>query len=392
MVKKVSNFAEDADKETLKQFKECYSEPYVVKAAIMPDAHLGYVAPIGSVLITRDYLVPAWVGYDIGCGLTAVRLPKNILSLLKMNSLKIYEEVKKRVPMGLGQINRSESKLMQKTKEEYKKILSDFEKKPHNKQVLQFLKSGKAMKNLGSLGSGNHFISLNSGEKGHPWIVIHSGSRSVGHWAAKFYMKKSSGNKKKFEATHPLNIDSQEGKEYENLLEFGMKFARLNRSEIVYQTISAIEKILEKKIRYVVWANRNHNHAVEEKGFFVHRKGATPAKKGEKGIIPGNMRDGTFLVEGKGSKEFLFSSSHGAGRVLSRTQAKEEINVENFKVEMEEKGIVGNFSRDTLDEAPQVYKNIFKILELQKKSIKIINHLNPFINWQGEGKHKKFRP
>lgn len=382
--KQITNFALDPDEKTLEQFRACYSEPYVVKASLMPDAHVGYVAPIGAVLVTRGFLVPSWVGYDIGCGMTAARLPKNALKSIKENTRAIYERVKKRVPMGLGEIHNSDSEITEETKKTYKKILTDFKKGPYDKQVLQFLESGRAMRNLGSLGHGNHFIELDIDEKGIPWIIVHSGSRAVGHWVATLYMKKSSGNEKEFEATHPLPVNSKEGKEYQNLLEFDLEFAKLNRLEIVRQAVIAIERVLGKKIRFSIWTNKNHNHALKESGLFVHRKGATPAKKGERGIIPANMRDGSFLVIGKGNKEFISSSSHGAGRAMSRKQARENINASDFKKEMENKGILGNFSPSSLDEAPEAYKDIYRVLEMQKKSIKVINHLKPLINWKGE--------
>ncbi len=380
--KQINNFALDPDKKTLEQFKACYSEPYVVKAALMPDAHVGYVAPIGAVLATKGYVVPSWVGYDIGCGMTAAKLPKNTLKNLKEKSSVIYREVKKRVPMGLGEIHRSEEEITLETRKTYKKILSKFKKGTYNKQVLQFLESGKALRSLGSLGSGNHFIELDQDPEGFPWIVVHSGSRGVGHRVAKFYMKKSAGKEKGFEATYPLKAVSQEGKEYQNLLEFGLQFAELNRLEMVRQAVSAIENVLGKKIRYSIWTNKNHNHALKEAGLFIHRKGATPAKKGERGIIPANMKEGSFLVEGKGNKDFISSSSHGAGRALSRTEAKKQINPDSFRKEMTTAGVTGDFSESFLDEAPEAYKNIYKVLEQQKESIKIISHLKPFINWK----------
>lgn len=380
--KQINNFALDPDKKTLEQFKACYSEPYVVKAALMPDAHVGYVAPIGAVLATKGYVVPSWVGYDIGCGMTAAKLPKNTLKDLKEKSLLIYRGVRKRIPMGLGRIHKTEKNITTETKKTYKKILSKFKKGSYNNQVLDFLESGKTIRILGTLGSGNHFIELDMDSFGFPWIVVHSGSRSVGHWTAKFYMKKSSGKEKGFEETYPLKATSQEGKEYQNLLDFGLEFAKLNRLEMVHQVVLAVEKVLGKKIRYSIWTNKNHNHAIKEKGLFIHRKGATPAKRGERGIIPANMKEGSFLVEGKGNKDFISSSSHGAGRAFSRRQAKEIINPESFKKEMMTAGVTGDFSRAFLDEAPDAYKNIYKVLEMQKQSIKVLSHLKPFINWK----------
>lgn len=387
--KKITNFAIKPDKQTLKQFKECYSHPFVVKASLMPDAHVGYVAPIGSVLVTKDYLVPSWVGYDIGCGVTAAKLPKSVLKDLKSNAQEIYLEVRKNVPMGLGEINDDIKNISEETVKEFDKIISNFKKGSYNKQVLQFFESGKALRNLGTLGHGNHFISLNEDSKGIPWIVVHSGSRSVGHWAGTLYMQKSSGKKEDYEETHPLHKDSLEGKEYRNLLDFSLEFAMINRLEIISKVVSVIEKVTGKPVDYHIWTNKNHNHVLEEKGLFVHRKGATPAKKGERGIIPANMRDGSFLVEGKGNSDFLSSSSHGAGRVLSRTEAKQKLKAKDFKKEMDNAGVIGNFTDESLDEAPQAYKDINEVLDAQKKSIKIVDHLKPFINWQGERRHRR---
>lgn len=383
-VKQVRNFALDADEETLGQFKTCYLEPYVVKAALMPDAHLGYVAPIGAVLATRDYLVPAWVGYDIGCGMTAAQLPKNILHLLKKNAQQIYREIKKRVPMGLGEIRKTENGMTAETIKQFNKIIGEFEKKEHDKKALDFLKSGKPLRNIGTLGSGNHFIEMDFDEKNFPYIVVHSGSRGVGHRFATLYMKKSSGKEKGFEETHAIPSGSKEGKEYLNVLDFCLDFAELNRLEIVRQCVLAVEKALGKKIKYKIWTNKNHNHALKEQGLFVHRKGATPAKKGERGIVPANMRDGSFLVIGRGSKDFISSSSHGAGRALSRKEARKRISPDYFKKEMQEADITGDFSQKILDEAPEAYKDIYKVLELQKSSIKVVGHLKPFINWKGD--------
>ncbi len=389
--KQIHIFADDADKETLQQFKNCYSQKFVTAAALMPDAHQGYVAPIGAVLATKDHVVPSWVGYDIGCGMTAVKIKgKKFLKLISENRQKIYNQVKRDVPMGLGEINKPNA-LTSETKKQYEFLLKQFQKDLYDKQVLDFLTSGKAERHLGTLGSGNHFISLNKDEKDYAWIVVHSGSRGIGHWAAKLYMKKSAMLKKgdnaertlvpfKFEETFPLETSSELGKEYLNLLDFGLEFALLNRMEIIRKIISSLEKVLGEKIKWEVWVNKNHNHAIKEKGLWIHRKGATPAKKSERGVIPANMRDGSFLVEGKGNRDFLESSSHGAGRRLSRTQAKQEISLEELKTEM--KNIVSEINHRVLDEAPKAYKDIHKVLNAQKQSIKIISHLKPIINWQ----------
>ena len=381
MEKKIYDYSIDADEETLRQFRECYSEDFVVSAALMPDAHRGYAAPIGAVLLTKGFIVPAWVGFDIGCGMIAVQLKgKDILNKIQKNREEIYRKVIAKIPMGVGEYQK-EKNITEKTREEFRKLLNKFEKGPHDKNILNMLKS-ICLKHLGTLGGGNHFIELGFYKK-EVWLIIHSGSRGIGHKVATKYMISASSSKNKvdYEKTFPLDVNSQLGKEYLNILDFGLDYALLNRLEMSYKVIEIIESILKEKIKTELWVNKNHNHAIYEKGYYIHRKGATPAKKAERGIIPGNMRDGSFLVTGLGNAKFLNSSSHGAGRSMSRKTAKEKISMKDFEKSME--GIRGTISMKTLDEAPMAYKDFNKVMEAQKKAVKIIKHISPIINWKG---------
>ena len=382
--KEIYNHGIDVDEKTLKQFKDCYSEKFVVAAALMPDAHLGYAAPIGAVLKTQDFIVPAWVGFDIGCGLIALKIKgEGLVEKIRNNKEEIYKKVLEKIPMGVGRYNK-EISITEKTKKEFKNILGKFQKNAYDKGILNYLKTA-AIKHLGTLGAGNHFIELGYDSKTEKelWLIIHSGSRGVGHSVAKKYMIKASKSKEKnkYEKTFPLKADSEIGKEYLNILDFGLDYALLNRLEMAYKVVEAINDVFNKDLRYELWVNKNHNHAIYEKGYFIHRKGATPAKKGERGIIPGNMRDGSFLVEGKGNSKFLNSSSHGAGRSMSRRNAKKRYTMHQFEESM--KGIVGNISEKTLDELPMAYKDIFRIMESQKDSVKVIKYIKPIINWKG---------
>ncbi|MCH8945476.1 MAG: RtcB family protein [Nanoarchaeota archaeon] len=383
-LKEIYNHGIDVDEKTLEQFKNCYSEKFVVAAALMPDAHLGYVAPIGAVFKTQDFIVPSWVGFDIGCGLIALKIKgKSLIEKIRNNREEIYKKVLDKIPMGVGMYNK-EIDITKKTKEEFKNILGKFQKNAYDKGILNYLKTA-AIKHLGTLGAGNHFIELGYDSKTEKelWLIIHSGSRGVGHNVAKKYMIKASKSKerKEYEKTFPLKADSEIGKEYLNILKFGLDYALLNRLEMAYKVVETLNDILNKDLRYELWVNKNHNHAIYEKGYFIHRKGATPAKKGERGIIPGNMRDGSFLVEGKGNKKFLNSSSHGAGRSMSRKNAKKKYTMSQFKESM--KGIVGNISKKTLDELPMAYKDIFRVMESQKDSVKVVKYIKPIINWKG---------
>lgn len=386
MTKKIHNHAIDLDSQTQEQFKSCYSEPFVLSSALMPDAHSGYVAPIGSVFITSGFVVPAWVGYDIGCGVIAIRISsKNILEKIQKNKDKIFKEINSAIPIGLSKYS-SEENISEKTKLQFENLLNQLKEKPHDKSIFQYIKS-VGLRNLGTLGSGNHFIELDydKGSKDSAWLVIHSGSRGLGHKVAKKYMIKSSQSQSDFETTAPLDIKSQLGKEYLAILDFCLEYALLNRLEMANTFLSVLQKTLKIKIKSQLWVNKNHNHAVpwkKSKTKFIHRKGATPAEKNERGVIPGNMRDGSFLVLGLGNPKFLNSSTHGAGRAMSRTQARQLISLPEFKSEM--KGITANVSQSTLDEAPMAYKDIFKVMKAQEKSVKIYKHLLPLINWKGE--------
>lgn len=383
MEKQITNFAIEPDENTINQFNNCIKEDFVIKASLMPDAHSGYVAPIGSVLVTKDYLVPAWVGYDIGCGMIACKIEaeKDIYEKIMTHRQEIFERVKELVPMGEGKLNHIQN-ISQKTKDDFKQLLNKFKESEYDNEILKYIKN-KALSNLGTLGSGNHFLEIGFEEKTKDyWVIIHSGSRGIGHRVATKYMKKASQDEKNYEATNPLEDTTKEGKEYKNILNFGLEFALLNRLEMSYKVEMALNEIISEKIKLILWTNKNHNHAIEEeKNIYIHRKGATPAKKGERGVIPANMRDGCFLVEGLGNKDFLESSSHGAGRKMSRTEAKKMITLEDFKKTM--KNITGTINHTTIDEAPDAYKNIFDVMKAQEKSVKEIAYIKPIINWKG---------
>lgn len=382
-MKKIYNYSTNLDKETLEQFKNCYSNEFVISAALMPDAHSGYSAPIGSVILTKNKIVPAWVGFDIGCGVIALKLigKKGLINQIKLNSKKIFNKVKETVPMGLGEKNKQQT-IDKKIGEKLSKLIDKYKSKEHDKMILDYIKT--ASKNhLGTLGSGNHFIEL--GEyKDEIWLTIHSGSRSLGYKVAEKYMIKASGKERKneYEKTFPLDTNSELGKEYLNVLSFCLEYALLNRLEIAIRVKKAIEKVMNQKIDMKLWVNKNHNHAIPFKSNYIHRKGATPAEKNERGIIPANMRDGVFLVKGLGNPKFLYSSSHGAGRKLSRKKAKEKISMYEFKESM--KGIIGSINRKTLDEAPEAYKDINEVMSAQNKSVKILKQIKPIINWKGQ--------
>lgn len=376
-------YAKNLEEGALKQFDECTSQEFVVDSALMPDAHQGYVAPIGAVIKTKGAVVPAWVGYDIGCGMIAVHLSsdKSFQDSIKANAVVLFNQVNRDIPMGAGKHNKKDGDVGHYALEHIAKSINVLKEKVLNDELFKHVDK-ITVKNLGTLGSGNHFIEILEHED-ETWLVIHSGSRGVGHYIGTSFMKKVSGKEKGFEDTYAIT-DDETRNAYMAYQDYCLEFALLNRLDMAERVARAIESILGEliDIHEKLWTNKNHNHCVPDgDGNFIHRKGATTSEKGERGVIPANMRDGCFLVIGKGNDEFLCSSSHGAGRAMSRGKARKEIKMETFKAQME--GIVAPVKEKVIDESPDAYKNIFEVMELQKDSVDVVKHLKPIINWKG---------
>jgi len=265
-----------------------------------------------------------------------------------------------------------------------KRVSFDTTKKLEQTPVTQYFEkiySEKGVYQIGSLGGGNHFIEIGYDEDEKIWVIIHSGSRNLGHNIATHYMKAASGDGKAREGYFVLDVNSQNGQDYITDINYALEFALLNRAEMIRR----VEKVVKRHSKgHGDWdglINRNQNHAELKDGLWIHRKGATHAEKDMMGVIPGNMRDGSFIVKGKGNPESLYSSSHGAGRVLGRRAAKESLKMEDFKKSMN--GIKARVETATIDESPAAYKNIFEVMEQQKDLVEVIHHIKPIINIKG---------
>jgi len=402
--KQVKIYAENLDKLTLEQFNTAMKQDFSVKGALMPDAHLGYSLPIGAVIATKDIIVPSWIGYDIGCGVCAMPIPDLVRSDVENNSQKIFDLIYEKIPVGFN-INKNSIKY------------------PIDGLTLEGRKitlSKKYQKVLGSLGGGNHFIEIGYDEKDQVWVIIHSGSRGVGHSIAKYYMTIASSNvellEEEFDKTHKdllihnpdkydeykrkyiakkcnrlrpkeghygLDVNSIDGQNYIKDLNWCLDFALSNRREMLSRVLDIFSELFNNifSFDYYQVINRNHNHAIEKDGLWIHRKGATHAEEGMSGVIPGNMKDGSFIVLGKGNPDSLYSSSHGAGRVFSRKKAKELLKIDDFEKSM--LGIKAKIDEDTLDESPSAYKDIFEVMRLQSDLVEVVSHIKPLINIKG---------
>lgn len=196
-----------------------------------------------------------------------------------------------------------------------------------------------------------------------------------------FILKRTKARVGDLEGHYGFDLDSYWGKAYINDMNEALQFALDNREMMIKNIVKAMEKIFGT-VETERFINRNHNHAeITEDNFVIHRKGATHAEEGMLGVIPGNMKDGSFIVKGKGNSDSMCSSSHGAGRVLSRRAAKDSLDVTEFHNSMS--GIVTNHTDETLDEAPKAYKNIFEVMELQKDLVEAIDRIKPVLNIKG---------
>lgn len=366
MRKKAVIFAEKVEQSALDQFHSAMALDYVVQGALMPDAHTGYTLPIGGVVATKGVILPSWVGYDIGCGLCALKTgysPSDISPHID----QIYREIYHRIPTGFNH-NKKRSEW------DYHHI--------DRTDTLNRLFESNGLNQLCSLGSGNHFIEIGKDETDAVWIIVHSGSRGIGHAVATHYMKLAAKDKKAREGHFGFMVDSAKGKDYITDLDFCLAFALENRKQMILRILSILEELIPQKpssdhsLENLI--NRNHNHAELKDGLWIHRKGATHAEKGMLGVVPGNMRDGTFIVEGLGNPDSLWSSSHGAGRVMGRKKAKKSLSLNEFKATMS--GIKAKVTHSTLDESPFAYKDIFEVMEMQKTITRILHHIRPIIN------------
>jgi tRNA-splicing ligase RtcB (3'-phosphate/5'-hydroxy nucleic acid ligase) len=363
-MKHIKIYAEHVEPEAMRQFESAMEQPFSVQGALMPDAHTGYSLPIGAVVATDGVILPSWVGYDIGCGMCALPTSFSKKDIIE-NSEKIFKSIYRAVPTGFHHNKRPSTwndipELAVKGKEIFDK---------------------NGLKQLASLGGGNHFIEIGFDEEQRVWIIIHSGSRGIGHAVASHYMKLASGDGKAREGHFGFKVDSNEGKDYIKDMNFCLAFALENRRQMIARVEREIAHYCNGEGDWNNLINRNHNHAEEKNGLWIHRKGATHADEGMMGVIPGNMRDGSFIVKGKGNADALWSSSHGAGRVLGRKEAHKKLNLQDFKETMQ--GIAAKVDQTTLDESPSAYKNIFEVMDLQKDLVEVLHHIKPLVNIKG---------
>lgn len=362
------------------------------KIRLMPDIHAGAGCTIGTTMTITDKIVPNLVGVDIGCGMETVKIKESHIELQKLDKL-IYEKI----PSGFN--------VREKTHRYFDEVnLEDL-------FCYRSIDPGRAEKSLGSLGGGNHFIEANKDEEGNIYIVVHSGSRHLGLEVANYYQEEGY---KRLNGTSKKDIDGliadlkAQGKERE-IQKSITALKNTKRTNIPRQLAYVSEELFEQYIHDMKivqrYAELNRQAMMDEiiKGMKVHvteqfttihnyidtesmilRKGAVSARKGEKLLIPINMRDGSLICVGKGNDDWNQSAPHGAGRLMSRSAAKESFTVSEFKNQMS--GIyTTSVNKDTLDECPMAYKGMDDIVNNIGDTVTIVQIIKPIYNFKAGG-------
>jgi tRNA-splicing ligase RtcB len=370
------------------------SMPFIYRhVALLPDVHLGKGATVGSVIATKGAIIPAACGVDIGCGMAAVKtslraedLPDSLLALRL--------EIEKRVPHGFQTVAGYSVKgcHVAPTNEGFDRwhrlhwgYDAIVEKHPT-------IKGDSAIRQIGTLGGGNHFIELCLDLDNNVWIMLHSGSRGVGNRIGSYFIDKAKEEMARWFVDLPdqdlayLPEGSPLFDDYCEAVEWAQDYARENRKAMLIAVLAAMREIIPVRFALTDKAvNCHHNYISREHHFgsnvFVTRKGAVRAREGDMGIIPGSMGARSFIVRGLGNADSFCSCSHGAGRVMSRTAAKKAVSLEQHAAAV--KGVECRVDADTIDETPAAYKPIDLVMKSQEDLVEILYELRQVLCVKG---------
>jgi tRNA-splicing ligase RtcB (3'-phosphate/5'-hydroxy nucleic acid ligase) len=383
------------EEQAKKQVLNSASLPFVHKwVAIMPDVHLGIGATIGSVIPTKGAIIPAAVGVDIGCGMMAVKTSLTA-SDLPESLTEIRSRIETAVPHGFNSFDREHqrggwNRVPERVAETWAELEPGF--KQLTDKYPRF-KNTNHIGHLGTLGTGNHFIEICLDEANAVWIMLHSGSRGVGNKIGTFFIELAREDMRKWMlnlpdrdlAYFPEGTDHFD--DYVHAVEWAQRFAACNRETMMRNIVHALGRCkgIPPFSAEVQAVNCHHNYVAREHHFgenvFVTRKGAVRAREGEMGIIPGSMGACSYIVRGKGNPESFHSCSHGAGRLMSRTEAKRRFTVRDH--ELATQGVECRKDKDVIDETPAAYKPIDAVMEAQRDLVEIVHTLKQVVCVKG---------
>lgn len=360
------------DEATISQMRNCMSVGNAVAGVICADGHLGYAQPVGGVIAYEDQISISGVGFDIGCGNMAVRLDTPF-SVIQPCIGEIIKDIHKIISFGVGRTNdeRVEHELLDDSATWHKADREDYRQ--------------KAAAQLGTVGSGNHYVDLLRDEAGFVWIGVHFGSRGLGHSSATKYLKAAGGKDGMNVSPAVIDVNSEIGQRYIAAMELAGRYSYAGREWVVER----VRKLIGGTITDMV--HNHHNYAWREnhngKDLWVVRKGATPAFSGQRGFVGGSMGDDAVIIEGVDSPEAkaaLYSTVHGAGRLFGRKEAKRRFTRTEMDSWLQARGVT--LVGADLDESPMAYRRLPDVLAEHAASTKILHTLRPFaVAMAGEG-------
>ena len=366
------------EKSAMRQIENLTTLPFLFHhLAIMPDVHTGMGMPIGGVLACKDAVIPTAVGVDIGCGMCAVKTNWKVADIpTDVLRKQIMRGIRKRIPMGMDHHKEAQD-------EKYLPTGHDIDKMEIVKRRQEYI-----TKEVGTLGGGNHFIELQKDETGTLWIMIHSGSRNLGKLVGDYYNEKAKKlNERWYSVVSPdirlsfLPLRTDEFNAYWQEMKYCVDFALCNR-KLMMKRIEEVIKDAIPEIGFEPMINIAHNYAAWERHYgqdvIVHRKGATLAREGVIGIIPGSQGTASYIVEGLGNPESFCSCSHGAGRTLSRTAAIRDLNLKEEVERLDALGIIHAIrNQNDMQEASGAYKDIETVIANEADLVKVKTRLLP---------------
>ena len=379
------NWASILEDNTREQAEKTASMPFVFPhLALMPDAHLGRGATVGSVIPTLGAIIPAAVGVDIGCGMIAVRTQFTKADM-GGDLAQLRQQIERSIPLSAGAANRRISREHTQTRlDELSAMAAEAGFDPS-----QY--AGRWQLQLGTLGSGNHFIEVSVDELDRVWLFLHSGSRGVGNKIAAHHIKVAQTLAERWWIPLPDNDlaymveGTDEFWKYIRELRWAQHYALLNREEMMDRVITQLEYWIGAPVQQQERINCHHNYTETETHFgkqvWLSRKGAINAEAGRDGLIPGSMGTASYVVVGKGNPLSLNSSPHGAGREYSRSKARKTFSREQLQAAM-----VGIEYRDTdafIDEIPQAYKDIDQVMADAADLVEVRHTLRQIVNVKG---------
>jgi tRNA-splicing ligase RtcB (3'-phosphate/5'-hydroxy nucleic acid ligase) len=381
---KLYNWASILEENTLAQAVTASEMPFIYPhLALMPDAHLGKGATVGSVIPTLGAIIPAAVGVDIGCGMIAVKTQFKTADLKGKNLSALRHSIERSIPLSAGNANRRLTETAKVRVAELESVA------PRNYDNIT---KGDWRLQLGSLGSGNHFIEVSLDEEDNVWLFLHSGSRGIGNQLATRHIREAQQYTAKNGITVPdrdlayLVEGTPEFDAYIADLIWAQKFALANREEMMDRVIKDFQHWYGEPIQELERINCHHNFTQRENHFgrnvWLSRKGAILASEGTLGLVPGSMGTASYVVAGKGNKLALDSSPHGAGRNYSRSAARKKFSQEQLRAAM--KGIEYRDTDAFIDEIPQAYKDIDIVMRDAADLVEVRHTLRQILNVKGD--------